>query len=122
MPHHRPQRERAAFHKTIARLPLGLAAWLVVAGQALAFGFEDVAQLAKERAARSYVADSYQLPADLKDLTYDQYRDIRFKLSQSTWRAEGLPLESGPAAPTPSRPRGVVVGVTTTVSALHTFT
>ena len=93
MPHFRSQRERIASHKAIARLTLGLAAWLVVTGQALAFGFEDVAQFAKDRAARPYVADNYQPPADLKDLTYDQYRDIRFKLSRSTWRAEGLPFE-----------------------------
>lgn len=119
MPHYRPQRERAAFHKTIARLTLGLAAWLVVAGQALAFGFEDVAQLAKERAARSYVADSYQLPADLKDLTYDQYRDIRFKLSQSTWRAEGLPFELAYFHPGKSQAAPVRINEVTTAGVRH---
>jgi len=89
-----PQREPAAPRtNAIARLVLGLAVWLVAAHQALAFGFEDVAQLAQARAARPYVASNLPLPADLKDLTYDQYRDIRFKPAQSTWRAEGLPFE-----------------------------
>ncbi len=58
-----------------------------------AFGFDQVSQRAKALAAKRYAAPTNALPADLKQLSYDQYRDIRFKPEQATWRAEGLPFE-----------------------------
>jgi len=62
-------------------------------GGALAFGFDQVAERARELAAKPYVPASVDLPADLKNLGYDQYRDIRFKPEQALWRAQGLPFE-----------------------------
>lgn len=88
-----PPRDPAPFRNAVACLTLGLAVWLAAAGQALAFGFDDVAQLAQARAAKPYATRSHVLPAELRNLDYDQYRDIRFKPAQSTWRAEGLPFE-----------------------------
>jgi glucans biosynthesis protein len=62
-------------------------------GAASAFGFEDVDMLARERAARPFAKPSFVLPKPLKDLNYDQVRDIRFDPSRARWRAEKLPFE-----------------------------
>ena len=40
---------------------------------------------ARQLASRDYVASSDALPRALTDLTYDQYRDIRFSPSQALW-------------------------------------
>ncbi len=58
-----------------------------------AFGFEDVASRAQKLAQQGYNAPSNDLPKELKDLDYDQYRDIRFKPAQSIWRKQNLPFE-----------------------------
>ncbi|MES2683741.1 MAG: glucan biosynthesis protein G [Pseudomonadota bacterium] len=65
---------------------------LPLAAQA-AFGFEQVAARAQELAQRDYAAPSNDLPKELKELDYDQYRDIRFKPAQSVWRKQNLPFE-----------------------------
>jgi len=62
------------------------------AGPASASDFETIASIARERAARPYRAQDPQ-PAELRDLTYDQYRDIRFLPGRALWRAESLPFE-----------------------------
>ncbi|HEV2220098.1 MAG TPA: glucan biosynthesis protein G [Casimicrobiaceae bacterium] len=62
-------------------------------GIALGFGFNDVAQRAAQLAATSYKTPSEKLPAALQALTYDQYRDIRFKPQRAWWRAAKLPFE-----------------------------
>lgn len=51
-----------------------------------AFGFEDVSKRAKQLAARSYKAPEAKLPAVLRDIGYDAYRDIRFKADSALWR------------------------------------
>ncbi|HET7793625.1 MAG TPA: glucan biosynthesis protein G [Rhizobacter sp.] len=66
---------------------------LLAARQAHAFGFDDVAARAQALAAKAYVANTVALPAELKNLSYDQYRDIRFKPERALWRKEGLPFE-----------------------------
>jgi glucans biosynthesis protein len=60
---------------------------------ARAFGFDDVAERARQLAAKPYVAPKEQLPAELKALDYDGYRDIRFKPDRALWKKEGLPFE-----------------------------
>ncbi|HEX3138677.1 MAG TPA: glucan biosynthesis protein G [Rhizobacter sp.] len=62
-------------------------------GHAAAFGFDDVAERARQLAARPYAPASVALPAELKELSYDQYRDIRFNPEKALWRKEGLPFE-----------------------------
>ena len=59
---------------------------------ARAFGFEDVQRLAQGLAAKSYAAPA-AIPKALRDLTYDQYRDIRNKPSNFLWHGSGLPVE-----------------------------
>ena len=59
---------------------------------AVAFGFEDVAQRARQLAASSY-KKPVDMPKELSGLNYDQYRDIRFKPERSLWRSAKLPFE-----------------------------
>ena len=59
----------------------------------LAIGFDDVARRAQQLAAQPYAAADDNGPAVLKTLSYDQYRDIRFRPERALWRAEGLPFE-----------------------------
>ena len=58
-----------------------------------AFGFDDVALHARQLAAASYRKPDVTLPKELQELTYDQYRDIRFKPERATWRVAKLPFE-----------------------------
>ena len=60
---------------------------------ASAFGFNDVAQRAAQLATTSYKKPPAKLPDALQALTYDQYRDIRFKPQRAWWRAAKLPFE-----------------------------
>ncbi|MEJ1962033.1 MAG: glucan biosynthesis protein G [Gammaproteobacteria bacterium] len=60
---------------------------------ALAFGFDDVAARAEQQAKSPYKSATRQPPAELAALTYDQYRDIRFRPDHALWRAENLPFE-----------------------------
>ncbi len=58
-----------------------------------AFGFDQVAAIAKEAATRPYSRPSEDLPAPLANLGYDQYRDIRFHPAAALFHPEGLPFE-----------------------------
>ena len=75
---------------------IGLAAGvalLAASAAAHAFGFDEVAERAKALAAKPYVAPPDNLPAELKNLNYDQMRDIRFKPARALWREDKLPFE-----------------------------
>jgi periplasmic glucans biosynthesis protein len=65
----------------------------LASGAAGAFGFEDVAQKAQALAGQPYRQPESPLPRELLDLSYDQYRDIRFKGDQAIWRNRDLPFE-----------------------------
>ena len=54
----------------------------LVAPPAKAFSFADVAQRAQQLAASPYKKRETNLPKELQGITYDQYRDIRFKPDQ----------------------------------------
>ena len=61
---------------------------------AAAFGFDDVAAVARKQARAAYKPLDQKEPAELAALNYDQYRDIRFRPEHSLWRAENLPFEA----------------------------
>jgi periplasmic glucans biosynthesis protein len=63
------------------------------AGAAGAFSFEDVAVLAQIQARQPYRDSSRKAPAQLQALSYDQYRDIRFRPDRALWRSDKLPFE-----------------------------
>lgn len=49
------------------------------------FGFEDVIRIAQETASRDYVAPASTLQGSFADLSYDQYRAIRFRRDRDPW-------------------------------------
>jgi glucans biosynthesis protein len=80
----------------VPRLPLLLVATLAVVLAApcvAAFGFDDVAARARTLAAAPYRKPESTLPKEVQGLTYDQYRDIRFRPDKAWWRGAHLPFE-----------------------------
>jgi glucans biosynthesis protein len=63
---------------------IALLCWFMP-GSASGFGFDDVAQRARQLAAKPYEKPA-DLAQELQSLTYDQYRDIRFNPQRSRWR------------------------------------
>jgi periplasmic glucans biosynthesis protein len=49
------------------------------------FGFSDVSCEARDLASRPYDGHANELPASLRQLTYDEYRDIRFRPASAIW-------------------------------------
>jgi len=84
-----------------ARLFLILAAvgFLLGAGSAPAraeeenFDFEALRFQARQLATRPYEAPRSRVPKALLQLTYDEYRDIRYDPAASWWRRAGLPFQ-----------------------------
>lgn len=78
--------------RRFGRTLLGL---VLVLGAAASWGFdlEDVARKAQALAAEPYKTAESPLPKELLELSYDQYRDIRFKTDKSIWRGRDLPFE-----------------------------
>jgi len=66
----------------------------LAAAPASAGVFDDVAARAQAMAATPWVAPAKPAAHAASDsLTYDQYRDIRFRPDHSLWRKDGLPFE-----------------------------
>jgi glucans biosynthesis protein len=59
----------------------------------LPFDFEVLQFRAKSLAAKPYASHEKPVPAALKNLTYDQYRDIRFDPSHAWWSKDKLPFQ-----------------------------
>lgn len=57
------------------------------------FSAEKVKDRAREMAKEPFQNPFGRIPAFLLELTYDQWRDIRFKPEKSLWRVEKLPFE-----------------------------
>jgi periplasmic glucans biosynthesis protein len=70
-----------------------LLALLSATHTASAFDFEDVAALARRKARAPYKPPDNTQPAELEELNYDQYRDIRFRPDRALWRPENLPFD-----------------------------
>jgi periplasmic glucans biosynthesis protein len=70
-----------------------LLAVLLSAQTANAFDFDDVANLARRKARAAFEPPDRAQPAELEQLGYDRYRDIRFRPDRAIWRAEGLPFD-----------------------------
>jgi periplasmic glucans biosynthesis protein len=57
--------------------------------------FKTIEGLARELASKPYVPPNKEaLPDWMKNLTYDQYRDIRFRPDQALWASENLPFRA----------------------------
>jgi glucans biosynthesis protein len=57
-----------------------------------AFAAGDVQKQARALAAERFVPPKIDLPKQVQDLGYDQYRDIRFKRERAIWTSEGVPF------------------------------
>lgn len=66
---------------------------LFCAPPAHAFGFAEVARLAQARAAAPYAPPTAKLPRELRNLTYEQYKEIRYQPERTVWRAEKRSFE-----------------------------
>jgi glucans biosynthesis protein len=56
------------------------------------FAAGDVQKQARALAAEKFVRPRIDLPKQLQDMGYDQYRDIRFKRERTPWASEGSQL------------------------------
>lgn len=65
----------------------------LLSAEAWAFGIEEVAAKAEALAAEPYRKPDSNLPPALENLSYDQYRDIRFKPDKALWSNSVLPFE-----------------------------
>jgi glucans biosynthesis protein len=86
-------KNRAFSHGLRTALLVGVLVGVFHADAARAFGFDDVAEQAKLQAQRPYQVVSRKPPAELQALSYDQYRDIRFRPERALWHPENLPFE-----------------------------
>ena len=57
------------------------------------FDADSVVKIARRLSQIAYVDLKDPLPAGLAKISYDEYRDIRFKPEASIWKAEGLPYQ-----------------------------
>lgn len=55
-------------------------------GRARSFGYEDVVERAKDLAKHPFDAESARIPTELSNLTYDSYREIRFRRDKAFLR------------------------------------
>jgi glucans biosynthesis protein len=72
-------------HRTFARLMLAAVMLSPLGAAASGFDFQQVVDKARELAAQPYKAPPV-IPRFMRELTYDQYQDIRFDPEQSLWR------------------------------------
>lgn len=76
--------------------PLAIATGLctaIMAPACLAFGFEDVAEKARTLAGQEYQAPETNTTPTLRELEYEQYAQIQYRMDQAIWREEGLPFQ-----------------------------
>jgi glucans biosynthesis protein len=92
-PFRRPDLLLSAAALATWRALAGALAALLFSSACAAFGFDDVAVRARQLAAATYRKPDVTLPKELQELSYDQYRDIRFKPDHALWRAAKLPFE-----------------------------
>ncbi len=94
------RRRQPARNAVVCRLRAAVAAAMLVlpalvgtATGASAFDFGDVTERAKKLASEPYQDPVETVPGWLTKLSYDQWRDIRFRPERSVWRERGLPFE-----------------------------
>ena len=87
-------RRNRPFTSVALRGLLAGAALALASVQACAALFDDVGARARQLAAQPFVPEAKKAaPAASDALTYDQYRDIRFRPDHSLWRDQKLPFE-----------------------------
>ena len=54
------------------------------------FSFATIDTIARDRAAKPYADSSPKLPESIANLSYDQYRDIRYRAADAIWRGQSM--------------------------------
>lgn len=58
------------------------------------FSLEILMQKAQKLSTQNYIAPNTNMPPEIRDLSYDQHRDIRFVRESGPWYGQGLPFEA----------------------------
>ena len=82
-----------ALGRGIAAGAAALGAMLAVAAPAPAFDLDDVAAKAKALAGQPFQDPTGSVPKWIVDLSYDEWRDIRFRPDRALWRDRSVPFE-----------------------------
>ncbi|HEY2776023.1 MAG TPA: glucan biosynthesis protein G [Candidatus Binatia bacterium] len=90
---HIPIRQPGSTMVRLAIVAATLAALTLAAGRAAAFDFDDVSAKAKALATQPFQEPVATVPDWLAKLSYDQWRDIRFRSEHALWRDRELPFE-----------------------------
>ncbi len=80
-------------HLLFGLLTVLLLSIVISSRQREAFTFEDVVMMAERMARENYLSAVPTLPKELRTLSYDQLREIRWKNERTLWRREGLPFQ-----------------------------
>jgi glucans biosynthesis protein len=88
-----PHRRRRAVALVALIVAGGLAPRAHAAPAAPKFSFDDVAARASALAQEPFKDPKVQVPEWLTKITYDQWRDIRFRPDQTLWRDPGSPFQ-----------------------------
>jgi len=81
------------FSAALAALALISGVLPAAAATAPAFGFDDVTARAQQLAKESFKDPRGEVPAWLTQISYDQWRDIRFRPERALWRDKRLPFQ-----------------------------
>src|SRR4026207_2223503 len=71
-----------------------LSSWAVSQAAEPTFDFEQLSEVARKNAQSPYKPASTQLPTELIQLDYDDYRQLRFQPTKALWRSSQLPFEA----------------------------
>jgi len=74
-------------------LVLVLLAAELLPGRAAAFGFDEVAERARHLSEKPFRDAKGRMPDWLLKISYDQWRDIRFRPERALWRDHGAPFQ-----------------------------
>lgn len=66
---------------------------MVATGSAVAFDLNDVIARAQQLAGQEYEPPRDEVPEWLRNISYDQWRDIRFRPDEALWRGKKLPFQ-----------------------------
>ncbi len=80
-------------HLTAATFLASFAGVFASNGGDMPFDFEVLQFRAKALASKPYATHESRVPDSLRNLTYDQYRDIRFEPNRAWWMRERLPFQ-----------------------------
>lgn len=58
-----------------------------------AFGASLVQNIAQQLSTSEFVSPTVELPSSYKQLSYDQFRDVRFRTDQAIWRGDKIDFE-----------------------------